>query len=386
MSIYSYDVMVIGAGLGGATAALALAISGAHVAVFDVAQFPRHKVCGEFLSPEIFQTFACIGVDEAICDAQPFPVKAARVYAPGYSTSNERTSNERTSSTRCLEITLPQPGFGLSRFALDAILWREMQARGVQTFDKTRVKNVTHEGDNFQLQSGDKTFSSRFVINAAGRNARFLDAKSDIKKSKSPRYVGFKAHFSGVQNYDGAVELHAYDGGYCGVGAIENGLTNVCALARYETVAGRSPDEFWRWQLNRSASLRARMQGATRCFPWLATANVSFDRRAPLEDGVFNCGDSAGYIHPLTGNGMAMAARAGELAAAIIASALRGETSKSDAIELYARAWNREFSSRLKWATQLEKLLISARLVNPALMVLGCAPRLAQRAFASTRG
>ncbi len=380
-SSHDFDVAVIGAGLGGATAALALAIRGARVAVFESAHFPRHKVCGEFLSPEIFDTFRRVGVTEAIYEARPFPVKTARVYAP-----NNSTSSERTSSTRCLEIALPQQGFGLSRFALDAILWRAMQSRGVQTFDKTRIKTIARDNDIFHLQSGEDNFSARFVLNAAGRNARFGESKNYIKYSKSPRYVGFKAHFSDVENYDGSVELHAYDGGYCGVGAIENGLTNVCCLAKYETVNGRSPDEFWNWQLSQSASLRDRMRGATLCFAWLATANVSFGKRAPIENGIFNCGDSAGYIHPLTGNGMAMASRSGELAAAVIASALRDEISHDDAETLYRTAWRREFDSRLKWAARLETLLISPRFTTLALKFLQTFPILAQRAVIQTRG
>lgn len=401
MSTYSYDVIVIGAGLGGACAALALAKRNARVLLLESDTFPRHKVCGEFLSPEIFETFARVGVEQAVLKAKPVEVKRARVYAP----QQRAISKSRTSSTRSLEIDLPRVGWGLSRYELDAILWRENKRAGVDARCDTRVKSVQREGDGFTVSTARETFHARFVVGAAGRNARLFDknphnavpsaassskANENIEYSLSPkpapRYVGFKAHFSGVKNYDGAVELHAYNGGYCGVGAIENGLVNVCALAKYETVAGRSPDDFWRWQLEQSASLRQRMRGATPMFSWITTANISFGRRTPVQNGILMCGDGAGYIHPLTGNGMAMAARSGELAAAIVAASLRGEVSRDEVEELYTRAWHREFGRRLAWASRIEWVLISPRLVEPTLQILCAIPHLSQRAFVATRG
>jgi flavin-dependent dehydrogenase len=88
---------------------------------------------------------------------------------------------------------------------------------------------------------------------------------------------------------------------------------------------------------------------AIRVLEWLATGNVSFGGVQPVSRGVLHCGDAAGFIHPLTGDGMAMAARSGELAAATIGAALRGDLPKHDVAPLYERAWRREFTSRLKW-------------------------------------
>src|SRR5690606_12493220 len=104
---------------------------------------------------------------------------------------------------------------------------------------------------------------------------------------------------------------HAWRGGDCGLARVEDGVLNVCLLARYESLDARSPQEFWSWLLNELPQLRARLAGAERIAPWLATGNISFGGSTPVAGEAWNCGDAAGFIHPLAGDGMAMAARSG---------------------------------------------------------------------------
>jgi flavin-dependent dehydrogenase len=167
---------------------------------------------------------------------------------------------------------------------------------------------------------------------------------------------------------------------------VEEGLVNVCLLARYETVKGRSPTEFWAWLLGQNSALAQRLEGARPAMEWLATANVSFGKTHPSHDGVLYCGDAAGYIHPLTGDGMAMAARSGELAAAIVSASLRDGLAGKDVAPLYERAWHREFGSRLRWAARIEPLLLSPRLAGVATQLLKRVPAFARKMVLHTRG
>lgn len=378
----NFDAVVIGAGIAGPCAAVALARRGARVALLETGELPRHKVCGEFLSPESQAVFTRLGIMELIQTQQPVSVGKSRIVA---------------ASGKQLETELPQAGLALSRFRLDKTLWDAAATSGAYCYAQTRVRHI--EGNataGFTVTTTNETFTARAVIAAPGRHAPWLnDAKppdatnSKLKTQNSKLFFGMKAHFRGASLEPGVVELHGWRGGYCGVTQVEDGITNVCLLARYEVLqsrAERAPGAFWEWLLAQCPSLALRMQGATRQMAWLTTGNVAFGACCPASGDVLRCGDAAGFIDPLTGDGMAMAARSGELAATVTALQLRGDVRPHDAAPLYAAAWQREFKRRLHWAAALRPLLMTPGLTTPAIALLSHTPGLAQRIVANTRG
>jgi flavin-dependent dehydrogenase len=365
------DVVVVGAGVGGAVCALALAQRGARVTLLEAARMPRHKVCGEFLSPEIKAIFARLQILHAIEKAGAARVQTARI----------------VSGHRVLETSLSGDALALSRWRMDAVLWQAAQDAGVQCCHDTRARGIEGNArDGFVVSAGGAQWRARFVVAAAGRNARLPGSASVAPDDGCKRYIGFKAHFRDVALQNGSVELHPFNGGYCGLVHIEDGLTNVCLLADYEVVAGRRPAQFWEWLLQNVPSLRACAGDAQPAMPWLATANITFGAAQPLHGDVLRCGDAAGFIHPLTGDGMAMAARSGELAAAVVGAGLRGGLAPGDVPLLYAAAWQREFAQRLKWGARLQPLLTSPHFSTLAISLLNRLPRVAQRVVALTRG
>lgn len=373
-SNHRFDVAIIGAGISGACASIRLAKNGARVLLLEAGDFPRHKVCGEFLSPESKSIFARLAVLETLKNAGAIPVNSARVVSR---------------SGREVKLDLPQSALAISRFELDRILASAAQNAGAKVLCRTRVRAVRPEMDGFEIFTARGNFQARIILNAAGRNTNWLpreDGSTPPPASGQTKYVGLKTHFKSSNFPAGLVELHAWRGGYCGLVQVEGGVLNACLLTRYDILKGRAPEEFWSDLLHHLPALRARLQGAQIQMPWLATGNVVFSGSTPVAGKLWNCGDAAGFIHPLAGDGMAMAARSGELAGAILSSHLREDISEKQAREIYQLAWQREFASRLKWAARFQKCLIDSQLVAPALAVLSRVSVLGKFAVRATRG
>src|SRR5690606_4292817 len=143
-----------------------------------------------------------------------------------------------------------QPALSLSRFQLDEILIRAAVRAGAGVLCNTRASAIARTADGFSVASSRGEFQARAVLNAAGRNSARLQNSAGSTPARGAKYVGLKAHFRGGNFPRGLVELHAWRGGYCGLARVEDGVLNVCLLARYESLDARSPQEFWSWLLN----------------------------------------------------------------------------------------------------------------------------------------
>ncbi|MCC6861967.1 MAG: tryptophan 7-halogenase [Bryobacterales bacterium] len=264
-------VAIIGGGPAGTAAALAALSEGRPVRLFEKTAFPRHKVCGEFLSPEVETVFQRLGVLDVFEAAKPAPIRRAVLHLGG----------------REKRWLLDPPGRGLSRHALDWALLRAAAARGAEVVRESRTP---------EPESGP-------VVLACGR--RHSAPRGD-------RLFGFKAHFDGLS--DDSVELFFFPGCYVGVSPVEDGKTNVCGLAPEITLAARgfSIDEV----LDSQPALQERLKPLRRRMEWLLTAPVLPDRRfaPPAGETCYRAGDALAFVDPFTGSGMLSALLTGRAA------------------------------------------------------------------------
>lgn len=260
---------MLGAGPAGSAAAIAALQDSAGVRIADRARETRHKVCGEFISPEACGILEQLGVWSGFLGAGPSRIRRCVLHF----------------GSREKEWRLPESAFGLSRRALDGLLLGRAASLGAVV-----ERGVT-------IPAGD----CEATVLASGRRAA---------PRMASRLFGFKAHFSGPAT--DAVELYFTGSGYVGINPIENGLTNVCGIAPEDRLreCGFDLDEF----AGRSPLLAERLGPLRRTLNWLTTGPLVFSRPQMTAGTTYDAGDALGFVDPFTGSGILNALVTGRMA------------------------------------------------------------------------
>jgi flavin-dependent dehydrogenase len=258
-------INILGGGPAGSAAALGALRAGARVQIIEKSRLPRHKVCGEFFSPEIGPELERLGVWSAFLAAGPASVRRTALHF----------------GTRLKSSRLPDPAFGLSRYAFDQLL-----------LDRARLA-----GADVVVQA-----QAPPAIVATGRRA--------TGSTRGQRLFGFKAHFEGPT--DDAVELFFFERCYVGVSSIEEGRTNVCGLAP-ESFLSRFGFEYDRIMMHCPA-LSARLKPLRRVIPWLSTGPLQYGQSFVNVGPAYPAGDALSFVDPFTGSGLLAAVRSGAMA------------------------------------------------------------------------
>ncbi len=280
-------ILVVGGGPAGAAAAIAALSEGAAVRIVERSRHSKHKVCGEFLSPEAVHILAMLGAGENFAGLKPARIRRC-LLCLGH---REKRWN------------LVEPAFGLSRLELDKLLLERAGALGA----------CVSRGESAVVEKGRD--GPEAVVLAAGRRP---------VSSQQDRLFGFKAHFEGPA--DDAVELYFEPQSYVGVSPIENGWTNVCGMAPESALRRHNfnVDEY----LAASGPLAERLRPLRRRMGWLMVCPLSFSAvvHPDPDQHVYPAGDALGFVDPFTGSGILNSLLTGRMAGV---SAARGVPSEN---------------------------------------------------------
>ena len=410
----AYDVVVVGGGPAGASAAIRLALGGARVLLAEQKRFPRAKLCGEFISPECAAHFAALGVLEQIEAAGP-----ARLSTTDFYTRRGRKLSVPSAwfGQDTAAVAPDQNGhaaahaayaLGLSRAEMDERLLRRARAVGVEVWEEAQACGLVFEAGRVagvELQRGGVvcTVGATVVLDATGR-ARALArrvARPDgqhegvgrARKTRAP-LVAFKAHLDNVRLDAGACEIYFYRGGYAGLSRIEGGLSNLCFIVAARDVRARSSDagRVMREVLMRNRRAACALADARVRSEWLAVALESFGRSqlAPAA-GLLAVGDAAAFIDPFTGSGMLMALESGALAAETVAHALPdlqagGRAPFAALAADYRTRYRARFGARLRVCSMLRRAAFAPSAVAETVaLVLNASTRLRRTLVRATR-
>jgi flavin-dependent dehydrogenase len=341
------DVAVLGAGIAGSSLAKALADKGWETVLIDRQLFPRHKVCGEFLSPESQSILSSMGLREPVESLHPSLIKRTRlIFSRG----------------DALDIPLPGVALGISRFLLDSTLHSAALNSGVHMQTATTVTSVYPSDRGYTIETRQegksKTVYARAVIAAWGARPRSGLPGHSPEVSARHTHIGVKSHFQGVEA-EPVVELYFFRGGYLGISPIEGGLVNVAALLTRKAFG--DTEKTILGMINAAARRNPRLyQKLAHAIPvpgtQAAVAPVNLSRKPLAWDLIPHVGDAAMMMPPLCGDGMSMALRSARLCASFADSYLRGETSIGQWQDDYMLSIQREFRGPLRWGRFLQRL------------------------------
>ena len=367
----SRDIIIIGGGLAGLCAAIDLSKRKLDVLVIEKNTYPKHKVCGEYVSNEVLPYLNSL-------DVNPFKFHAKKINRLILSTQKGRV----------VESNLPMGGFGLSRYTFDAVLAKKAKENGVSIINDT-VLNAQFQNDAFSLitKSG-KIYKAKIVIGAHGKRSN-LDKKLNRSFiNKSSPYLAVKAHYKADFSED-LVALHNFNGGYCGLSKVENNNINACYIVEYSSFKRyKNISNFQREVLYQNPHLKTFFEKATLVFENpLTISQIAFSKKELINNHVLMCGDSAGMIHPLCGNGMSMAIQSAQLLSSMVHDFFLGKiTSRSDLESFYKKAWNRKLKPRLRTGKFLSSLFKLQFTSQAAFYGLNFAPNLMTRVIERTHG
>jgi len=344
-------IVIVGGGLAGLISSLLLNRAGYEVTLIEKKRYPFHRVCGEYISNEVRPFLKSLGIDvDSLCPSQISKLAISSV------------------SGRSFNCELDLGGFGISRFTLDNYLYEKASRQGVNFILGQKANQLSFRDNCFESTLDDATkLSSDFVIAAHGKRSN-LDKSRAFFYRRSP-YIGVKYHIKTDFQPD-TVQLDNFLYGYCGTVKIENDRYCLCYLSRKENLKRYGNiEEMERTVLWQNPILRDRFKNSEFIFSKPEVINeISFEQKTLIEDHVLFCGDSAGMISPLCGNGMAMAVHSAKLLCEAI---IQYGTANRELVEkTYITQWNDFFAQRLLAGRLTQKLFGSKLTSELALLSL----------------
>ncbi len=366
-------IIIVGGGLAGLTSAILLVKNDFEVTLIERKKYPFQRVCGEYVSNEVLPFLRSIGFKSDDY---------------GASKINKLVISSPKGNT--LKADLDLGAFGLSRYVLDNALYEIAKNAGVQFLLETKVIDVRFKNELFEVETSRQTLEADLVIGAFGKRSN-LDQKLNRSffYKRSP-YIGVKYHIKTDFPKD-TIQLDNFKDGYCGINKVESDLYCLCYLVenKHLKTYGNIP-EMQRQMLRKNPHLESHFKNSEFVWQNPETINeISFRKKSLVENHILMCGDTAGMIAPLCGNGMAIAIHSGKILAEQIISVCQNGLNAEKRLLLetnYTQSWNREFALRLKIGRGIQQLFGNDMMTELAIGLVKPFSSLTQKIVSQTHG
>ncbi len=359
------DILIAGAGPAGAIAALVLARGGARVTLVDRARFPRDKLCGDTINPGAHAILRRLGLEA---------VTAGGLRVAGMHVTGER--GVRVSGSYGGRLS----GISLPRRLLDVRLVEAATAAGARLEEGVLVQRTMRSADGvrvtgleLKLPSGRLERRAAVVTIAAdGASSRLARSAGLSRTPRAPRRWAIGGILRGVSGLSAFGEMHVRRHCYMGVAPLADGCANACVVTADRALL-RQPDLLMR-QLRADDETGPRFARATLVSPPSRLGPLALDSSLPGLPGLLLAGDAAGFIDPMTGDGLRFAFRGAELAALESLRVL--ESGWQDAQLRLREARRREFGGKWRFNRTLRVLVASPAAIRAAGLWAAISPGL----------
>lgn len=339
-------ITIIGGGLAGLTLGIGLRRQEVPVRIYEAGTYPRHRVCGEFISGRGVETLKRLDLIPSLFKSGARHARTAAFFSP---------------EKRLTSFALPEPALCLARYDLDALLARQFVDAGGELIAGTRL--------------GPKS-EQEGCVRASGRALH--------PTTNGWRWFGLKAHATGVE-LSADLEMHFLPQGYVGVCRLDENRANVCGLFRNR--AGQSAGD-WKTQLAgvRGSPLFTKLSRAQWCEEtFCAVSGLRYSPGPEREETECAIGDACSLIAPLTGNGMSQAFESAEIALPPLLSYAAGTCAWPETVDKVMTNAHAVFGKRWRWGKLLQDAVLHPLAMKYAMPLLLRAAWFPSRCYRLTR-
>ena len=364
-----YDIIIIGAGPAGTSAALFLEKRGCRIALLDQARFPRDKVCGEFISPAADAIFSELGVLESIEAINPVRLKgvALSAYERSWVQVDYPSSADGTTMS----------SLSVERLMLDNLMLGQVRNSQVELIEGFKVTDLLFDDDNVCGVKGhdeekiEFNIHAKMVVDAGGRNSISLRRLNLKQGSSGEGKIALAAHWEGVRLPGQYCYMHISRPGYTGIAPVGQNKANVVLVVDNASLAGQDVDDFYRSTVLKNP-LRREMLGAGEPAEKVrAVDSLAYSVKTPPCGGLVLVGDATGFVDPFTGEGIYLSLRSSQLASGVIAGAFNNLDFSKKQLGSYDRVRRMEFHKKFLLSKMLQRLIYSPSLCIRVVKTLG---------------
>lgn len=358
------DVLIVGAGPAGSTAAYYLAKSGHNVVVLDRESFPRDKICGDFVGPLAIKELQDIGITKLAEFKQTNIINAATVYLDG---------QELVSSSMPAFPGLEQHGRVIPRKKLDNWLLDAARKAGATVIENVLVTDFHVEKDRVKVvahsSKGSRVFQTSLLIGADGSNSLIATKLRGYTSPKANRIIGVRGYFDNVSGLSSQANMHFSSEsfpGYCWLFPTGENQANVGVGVLLETTPKcDQPKDLLAQVINQDEGLKRRLKNATLKDNIQAWPLNTYDPHLPnIGNRVMLIGEAAGLVNPLNGEGIQYALLSGRWASEVADSCIKTKDFSEKTLSVYSKRIENEFGYGFRLSAFIIQL-IRNRNLNP---------------------